>query len=134
VPQFRTLYKFSAAYTLPFDLQISGSFQARPGISVGSFYTFNSTIAGVPLTGGGNLTVTVVDPISQYYAYVKTNDMRIARSLRFGKMRAQPFVEIFNLLNLSTVLTVNENIGPNYFQPSSIVQGRRFQIGGLVDW
>jgi len=27
------------------------TFQARPGISIGSFYTFNSAIAGVALTG-----------------------------------------------------------------------------------
>jgi hypothetical protein len=134
VPPFRTLYKFSASYTLPFDVQVSGSFQARPGISIGSFYTFNSAVAGVPLTGGGNMTVTVADPTTQFYDYVKTNDMRIARSFRFAGMRAQPFVEIFNVLNLSTVLTVNENVGPNYFEPSSIVQGRRFQLGALLDW
>jgi hypothetical protein len=134
VPPFRTLYKFSAAYTLPWDVQISGSFQARPGIGIGSFYTFNSAIAGVPLTGGGNLTVTVVDPTTRYYDYVKTNDMRVSRSFRFGGMRTQPFVEIFNVMNLSTILTRNENVGPNYFNPTAIVQGRRFQLGAQVDW
>lgn len=68
------------------------------------------------------------------FVYVKTNDIRIARSFRFGRMRAQPFVEIFNVMNLATVLTVNENVGPNYFQPGSIVPGRRFQLGGQMDW
>ena len=134
VPPFQTLYKLSGAYTFPYDLNLSVTFQARPGIGVGSFYTFNSAIAGVALTGGGNLTVSVVDPTTQYYDYVKTLDARIARTFRYGRMRMEPFVEIFNLPNFSTVLTVNETIGPSYYTPGIIVQGRRLQLGGRIDW
>jgi hypothetical protein len=133
-PPFQTLYKASGAYRLPYDVSTSVTFQARPGIGIGSFYTFNSAIAGVPLTGGGNLTVTVVDPTTQFYGYVKTLDAQISRTFRSGTTRIQPFVEIFNLANFSTVLTVNETIGPSYFTPGSVVQGRRFQFGGRVDW
>ena len=81
-----------------------------------------------------SLTATVVDPTTQFYPYVKTNDMRVARPFRHGRMRFQPFMEVFNVLNLSTVLTVNETVGPNYFQPNAIVQARRFQFGGQVEW
>ena len=133
-PPFQTLYKTSAAYTFPYELNASVTFQARPGISIGSSYTFNSALAGVAITGGGNLTVTVVDPTSQYYDYVKTVDAQISRTFRFGHRRFQPFVEIFNLPNFSTILTVNETVGPNYFSPGSIVQGRRFQMGARIDW
>ena len=49
-------------------------------------------------------------------------------------MRMEPFVEIFNLPNFSTVLTVNETIGPSYYTPGIIVQGRRLQLGGRIDW
>jgi carboxypeptidase family protein len=134
VAPFQTLYKASGAYTFAYDVNMSLTFQARPGISIGSFYTFNSALAGVPLTGGGNLTVSVVDPTTQYYDYVKTLDARIARTFRYGRSRIEPFVEIFNLPNFSTVLTVNENVSPTYFTPGIIVQGRRFQLGGRVDW
>jgi hypothetical protein len=134
VPPFQALYKASGAYIFPGDVNLSVTFQARPGISIGSFYTFNSALAGVPLTGGGNLTVTVVDPTAQYYDYVKTLDARIAKTVRVGRTRFEPFVEIFNLPNFSTVLTVNETVGPSYFTPGIIVQGRRYQLGGRVDW
>ena len=133
-PAFRALYKASGGFRLPYDVNASATFQARPGIGIGSFYVFHSAIAGVSLTGGGNLTVTVVDPNSQYYGYVKTLDARVARTFRVGGKRFEPFVEIFNLANFSTILTVNETIGPNYMTPGSIVQGRRFQFGGRVDW
>ena len=134
VPPFKTLYKASGAYRLPYDVSTSLTFQARPGISIGSFYTFNSAIAGVALTGGGNLTVSVVDPTTQFYDYVKTLDAQISRTFQSGTTRIQPFAEIFNLSNFSTVLTVNETVGTNYFAPGSVVQGRRFQIGARVDW
>ena len=42
-------------------------------------------------------------------------------------------MEIFNVLNLSTILTVNETVGPNY-GTRSIVQGRRAQFGATIDW
>jgi carboxypeptidase family protein len=133
-PPLQTLYKASGAYQFPYDVNASVTFQARPGISIGSSYTFNSALAGVAITGGGNLTVTVVDPTTQYYDYVKTVDAQISRTFRVGRRRIQPFVEIFNLPNFSTILTINETVGPNYFTPGSIVQGRRFQMGARVDW
>jgi hypothetical protein len=140
VPPFRSLYKVASGFTLPYDVNASVTFQERPGISVGSFYVFTSTSAGVTglppggLTGGGSLTLTVVDPTAQFYDYVKTLDARVSRTFRFGNKRLQPFVEIFNLPNFSTVSTVNETIGTHYFEPGTIVQGRRLQLGTQIDW
>ena len=74
---------------------MSGTFQARPGISIGSSYTFNSAQAGFAITGGGTLNVTVVDPTTQYYDYVKTLDVRAAKAIRFNRRRLQVFAEIF---------------------------------------
>ncbi len=127
-PPFRTLYKGSAAYTFPYDIQVSGSFQVRPGISIGSDYTYTCSAAQAAATGctaltGGvaSLNVVVVDPTQYYYDYVKTNDMRVSHTFRQGRMRIQPFMEIFNVLNMSTVVTVNETVGPNYGTPAAIV-------------
>jgi hypothetical protein len=133
-PPFQALYKASAGYTIPWDIQLSGSFQARPGISIGSTYTFNSAQAGFAITGGGTLNVTVVDPTQQYYDYVKTLDARISKAVRFGSRRLQVFTELFNVPNYATVLTVNETVGPLYFNPQAITQGRRVQFGAQIDW
>jgi len=141
VPPFQTLVKVSAGYQLPYAVQLSGTFQARPGISIGSSYTYTCTAAQAaathctPLTGGvASLTVTVVDPTTQYYPYVKTDDMRVSRAFKYRRTSIQPFAEIFNVVNVSTLLTVNETVGPNYMQPNAIVQARRFQFGGQIDW
>jgi hypothetical protein len=133
-PPFQSLYKASIGYTIPWDIQLSGTFQARPGISIGSTYTFNSAQAGFAITGGGTLSVTVVDPTQQYYDYVKTLDARVSKAFRFGRSRLQVFTELFNLPNYATVLTVNETVGPLYFNPQAITTARRAQFGAQIDW
>ena len=132
-PPFQPLVKASAGYTIPWDIQLSGSFQRRPGISIGSTYTFNSAQAGFAITGGGTLSVTVVDPTQQYYDYVTTMDGRVAKAIRFGHQRLQVFMELFNVPNSAIVLTVNETVGPLYFNPQAITGGRRAQFGAQID-
>jgi hypothetical protein len=134
VPEFRGLYKASAGYPLPYDVQVSATFQLRPGNSIAANYTFNSAVAGVPLTGGGNRTVNLVDPTTMYYPYIRQLDMRVSRNFRFGRRRLQAFVEIFNLPNVSTVLTVNQAYGSRWLDPLIIEQPRRFQLGGQLDF
>jgi hypothetical protein len=141
VPPFRTLYKGSFAYTFPKDIQFSATLQWRPGISIGSSYTYVCSAAQAAATGCtaltagvASLTATVVDPTTQFYPYVKTNDLRVSHTFRTGRLRLQPFLEVFNFMNVSTVLTDNETIGPNYLQPTSVVAARRFQFGGQVEW
>jgi hypothetical protein len=134
-PPFQPLIKASVGYTIPWDIQLSGTYQRRPGISIGSAYTFNSAQGGFAITGGGTLTVNnVADPTQQYYDYVQTLDGRVSKSIRFGKKRLQVFMELFNIPNIATVLTVNETVGPLYFNPQAITAGRRAQFGGQIDW
>lgn len=51
-PVFRTMSKLSGSYPLPCDLLVSGILTMWPGASMGASYSVNSSIAGVPLTGG----------------------------------------------------------------------------------
>jgi hypothetical protein len=139
VPPFRTLYKASAGYRLKYDIQLSGTFQARPGIPLGADYGVTSAISvasgGVPLTGGiSNLTVNLIDPTTRFYDYVYTNDARVSRLFRTGTRRLQVFMEVFNLLNQSTIFTRNETVGSQFYQPVDLVDPRRFQFGAQFDF
>ena len=49
IPPFRTTFKLSGSYTLPYDFQVSGSFLAIPGPSVNANYTVTGAIAGRPI-------------------------------------------------------------------------------------
>jgi hypothetical protein len=139
VPPFRTLYKASAGYMLPYDIQLAGSIQARPGIPLGAEWTVDSATSvasgGVPLTGGvSSITVDLIDPTTTFYDYVYTNDMTFSRVFRVNRTRIRAFVEMFNVLNLSTIYTRNETYGPQWYNPIDLVGSRRFQFGAQVDW
>jgi hypothetical protein len=139
VRPFRTLYKASAAYRLPYEIQIAGTFQARPGIPLGADYTVTSAIAranGAPgLTGGvSSITVNLIDPTTMFYDYVYTNDLRLSRIFRFGRTRVQGFMEVFNLLNDDTIFTRNETFGAQFYNPIDLVDSRRFQFGFQLDF
>jgi Carboxypeptidase regulatory-like domain len=138
-PPFRTLYKASAGYMLPYDVQLAGSFQARPGIPLGAEWTVDSATSvasgGVPLTGGvSSITVDLIEPTTTFYDYVYTNDMTVSRVFRINRTRIRGFVEMFNVLNLSTIYTRNETFGPQWYNPIDLVGSRRFQFGAQIDW
>jgi hypothetical protein len=139
VPPFRTLYKGSVGYRLPYDVQLAGSFQARPGIAIGSDYAVTSAISvangGRPLTGGiSSITVNLIDPTTTFYDYVYTNDITVSRIFRFGRTRIRGFMEVFNFLNNSTIYTRNETFGSQFFNPVDLVESRRLQFGAQLDF
>jgi hypothetical protein len=134
-PPFRTLYKLSGGYTLPYDVQLSGSLQAVPGSDIGATYSYNSLVAGVPLTGGGTRSVQLVEPDTQFYDYNTQLDLRVAKSFRFGAgRRVQAYMDIFNILNASTVVSVNQTYGNNWLNPLVVMQARRLQLGARFDF
>jgi hypothetical protein len=137
-PPFRTLYKASGGYTLPFNVQVSASVQAVPGPDVAARYTFNSAVAGVTLTGANNRVVNLVQPNTMFLDYQTQVDGRFSRTFRFGGKRLQGYVDFFNLLNASTVVSVNQAYTPgasnNWLRPLVVMQARRFQLGARFDF
>lgn len=137
-PPFRTTYKLSAAYQLPFEFQLSGSYIATPGPSVNANYSVTAAIAGraiVGSTGGAtSINVNLVEPNTVFLDYKKQLDLRVARTFRFGTRRIQGFADVFNALNAGTVLRVNETFGSNpatnaWLTPLTIMDGRYLRFG-----
>ena len=139
VPPFRTTYKLSGAYMLPWDSQLSGSFIATPGPSVNANYAVNAQIAGqavIGSTGGAtSINVNLAEPNTIFLDYKKQLDMRVAKNFRFGtKTRLQAFADVFNVFNAGTVLRVNETYGSNpatnaWMTPLAIMEARYLRFG-----
>ena len=93
-------------------------------------------IAGRPLTGGvSNIVVNLADPTQLFYDYVYSNDAQLSRIFKVGgTRRVRLFMEAFNLVNNSTIYTRNETYGPLWYDPISLVSGRRFQFGAQLDF
>jgi hypothetical protein len=133
-PPFRTMYKLSGSYELPYAVQFSGIFSVMPGGSLGASYSVNSAIAGVPLTGGGTISVQLIEPNTMFYDYGTTLDLRLMRWFRNGRFRASPILDVYNVFNASTVTAYNLTYGPNWLRPAAIREGRYLRIGAQIDF
>lgn len=139
VPPFRTTFKMSAAYQLPYEFQLSGSFLAQPGPSVAANYTVTSAIAGQPIigstAGATTIGVNLIQPNTVFLDRRNVLDLRLGRNFRFGtRTRIQGFADFFNILNAGTVTRVNETYGANpatnaWMRPTAIMDARYIRFG-----
>jgi Carboxypeptidase regulatory-like domain/TonB-dependent Receptor Plug Domain len=129
IPPYQEIYKLGWNYPLPFKFAINGSYQQIPGSAIQANYAVNSALAGVALTGGGALTVKLVDPAKEYLADVKTIDMRISRTFASGQARTKAFVDLVNAPNFSTILAQSTTYGSTWLQPTAATAGRYVRLG-----
>ena len=141
-------FKLAGTYALPFQVQISGSWQGYPGIpsgtarqdvlynsalnrvedpSVNVNYIVDRTI--VPSLTPASVTVPLIKPGSQYLERWNQIDLRLARKFAVRRTQAQVQFDVFNLLNANTVLSEVETFGPSLHRPTAILQGRLFAAG-----
>ena len=174
---WKTQIKLSGSYPLPWGgVVISGSFQGLPGytegnttysVSKSTVYTTcpgNSAAAGcvvgqkidgtmisssisVPLDAAGTTLTPRVNQLA----------LGIAKRLKFGRLRIDPKIDLFNVLNSDAFFSVKSTafspiVGPagvsgpavgalaagtsftSFRQPSSEVDGRLLRIGANVTW
>jgi hypothetical protein len=136
-PPFRALYKASAGVTVPWQIQVSGSVQAVPGGDVAANFTYNSAYAGITLTSPNSRSVNLMTPNTLFLDYQTQVDARLSRAFRIGGKRLQGYMDVFNILNASTVVSVNQTYATTnnqWLRPLVIMQARRFQFGGRLDF
>src|SRR5207247_7784003 len=94
---FRTTVKASAAYSLPYDIQVSGSFASIPGPAVAANYTVTSAIAGRPIigstAGAASTVVNLVQPNTVFLDYQNRLDLRLGKTFRLDRYRIQGFMD-----------------------------------------
>ena len=133
MPPFRTTFKMSGAYQLPWEFQLSGTFMAIPGQDVDANYSVNAGIAGRPIigstAGATTISVNLIEPNTVFLDYEKRLDLRLARSFRFDRYRIQGFADIFNVLNAGTVDRVNQTYGAQWLTPLRIMEARYLRFG-----
>jgi hypothetical protein len=136
-PPFRALYKASAGVTVPYEIQVSGSVQAVPGGDVQANFTYNGAFAGIALTSPNSRTVNLMPPNTLFLDYQTQVDARLSRAFRIRGKRLQGYMDLFNILNASTVVSVNQTyaIANNqWLSPLVVMQARRVQFGARFDF
>ena len=136
---FLTNVKFAGSYTIPrADVLVSGTFRSVPGPEIYANYTATNGVIqpslGRVLSGGvANLPVTIVEPGTMYGERLNQVDVRFGKILHVGRTKAVVNLDLYNLFNVNSVLTVNYAYA-TWLRPTSILLARFAKIGVQVDF
>lgn len=118
--------KVSSAYQAPLGVSVAGNFQHYQGLPETT--TVQVTSATTRLTQVNQ--VLVVDPVgTRRQPDVTLFDLNIRRPVRIGKLRLDPRVDIFNVLNASGITSYVAQLGPSYGRAIEVIGGRLIKFG-----
>jgi hypothetical protein len=128
--------RLSGSYVAPGEINIAGSFVANEGYPYLS--TFNLTrpaaaTQGVALTRASQ-TLILSRRGDERLPNVVLADLRISRPFRLGERRFVPTLDIFNITNTATVVSLNSAVGGTYLEPREIIAPRIIRIGFSLDF
>jgi len=141
-PGNTTRFTAAGTYTVPkIDVLVATTFQSSPGQPLAANWTVSSAVVaqtlGRPLSGNApNVTVNILAPDQMAFPRVNQLDLRFGKVLRFGAHRANVSLDLFNALNLDTVLAYNQSFAPGgaWLVPTAVLTARTAKITVQYDF
>lgn len=141
-PPFMTDVKALGSYTIPrIDVQVSGTFQSLPGDSLNANYAVPTAVVaqslGRPLSGNVQFAnVNLVEPGEVIGDRINQLDFRAAKIFRFGGVRTQFAIDLYNALNANPIEGYNQAFipGGNWLVPTGILTARFAKITAQLDF
>ena len=136
---FLTQVKLLATYTVPrIDVAVTGTLQSIPGPQIAANYTAPNTVVapslGRNLSGGAaNINVNILAPGTLYGERMNQLDFRFSKILKFGRTKTIASFDLYNILNVSPVLTLNNALA-TWQRPQSILNARFAKIVLQLDF
>jgi len=144
VEPYLTSFRGLATYVIPkVDLQLSATWRSDPGIEELANYTVTNAVANSgpqPLgrnLSSGNITVNLIPRYTLYSDRRNNIDFRVAKILRFRRIRAQVGLDVYNVMNTDSVTTVNNTFvanTPGWLTPLSVATARFAKINVQLDF
>ena len=120
---FQTEIRGLAIYTVPkINVQVSGTLQSRPGPEITAMWNVPASLIAqslgrAPSGGVANVQTNILTAGELYGDRVTQVDMRIAKLLKFGRMRTNVGVDVYNLFNSNVPLGYVTIYGRDLAQP-----------------
>jgi hypothetical protein len=137
--RFVTQFKMLGSYTLPYQIQLAGTFQSVAGPEISSnFVASNAQIApslgrnlsSCPAATGActsTVTLNLIEPGTMFGERMNQFDLRLAKAFVFNGRRVQASMDLYNAFNDNAVLQLNNTYGTNgvsWLVPQAILNGR----------
>ncbi len=147
---FRPDVKMSGSYTLPWDVQLAGTYQFSRGIQTGGAgpsqlanWTVTSAVANPQI--GRNWTGVasrIVGLMWEGQDYGKHNlnqlDLKLAKRFNAGRARIRFDFDLYNVFNSSWPYTVSNTYsnttGSTWQRPTNVLQNRFFKLGTHISF
>ena len=134
-----TQIKLLGSYTLPYDVQIAGTYQSLSGPERSVEFTFAGdkivSSLGRPLAGGGGITANVLEPGTVYGERFHQVDLRLTKIFALGSgVRIRAMFDLFNLFNANAVTNEEYALTANYLKPVAIMPGRLGKFAFQIDF
>ncbi len=141
-PGFVTKANAIASYIFPkIDVLIASTFRSDQGAPLRA--TWNAPLAVVTaalgrpaVAAGTTIPIDLVNPGDVWGDRVNELDFRFGKILRFGRMRTNVGVDVYNILNQAAVLTYNQTYNPTgqWLAPQSVLTPRFYKISAQIDF
>ncbi|HVZ20101.1 MAG TPA: carboxypeptidase-like regulatory domain-containing protein [Vicinamibacterales bacterium] len=144
---FLTQFRGLGSYQVPrVDVEVSASFQSKPGAQLGANYFMPSAtvaqfLGRAPSGNVPNVAINLVAPGTLYGDRVNELDLRFSKILRFGGTRTKISLDLYNALNANPALTYNQTFNPAvttgsgaWLTPTSVLAARVLKIGASIDF
>jgi hypothetical protein len=139
---FLTQFRGLASYVIPkVDVQISVVFQSKPGPQLAANYTVTNAAVvpslGRSLSGNApNVTVNLIAPGTLYGDRINQLDLKVGKILKFGRLRTNISLDIYNALNSDVILIYNNTyiLGGSWLAPQSVITARLARISAQFDF
>ena len=147
---YRPDAKFSGSYTLPWDIQLAGTYQFSRGIQNGGAgpsltapwvvtSAVAATIGARPWNGAASRTINLLREGADYGRHnLNQLDLKFAKRFNVGKVRIRGDFDLYNVFNSSWPYTVTVTYTPGptsqWQRPTNVLQHRFFKLGGHISF
>jgi hypothetical protein len=142
-PGFITKANAIASYTIPrVDVLIASTFRSDQGAPLAANWnvptaTVVNPALGRTISGGAaTLAVNILEPGKVWGDRVNELDFRFAKILRFGRVRTNVGIDVYNILNQAAILTYNQTFAPGgaWLAPTSVLSPRFMKVSAQIDF
>jgi outer membrane receptor protein involved in Fe transport len=125
-------FKISGSHLLPGEVTVSGAFSTNTGLPRQTVLAVGRALVPTLTRATQNVNLEPND-VNRYEKWMQL-DLRIGRPFRIGSLKLEPFIDGYNLLNASTILTDVTTFGPSLGNISTTINPRMFRVGGKLNF
>jgi hypothetical protein len=139
-PKFLTQVKLQGSYPLPWDAQVSATFQSIAGPEISATRPFtNADIApslgrNLSAGAGGVTNIQLIAPGTLYGDRTYQVDVRLSKRVKAGRAQVEGMVDVYNLLNTNPVMALNTTYGPTWLAPQIVLPARFVKLSARVSF